>query len=95
MVMKRDRLIANSSTRNPLVVELDYSLKGMRNSIDKSLANLDSFIHPASQQPAWQGRSDTSEDCRESQTREISAVNRPSTKIKESLTSICCKSGGK
>ena len=40
MVMKRDRLIANSSTRNPLVVELDYSLKGMRNSIDKSLANL-------------------------------------------------------
>ena len=37
--MKRDRLAANSSTRNPLVVELDYSSKEC-NSIDKSLANL-------------------------------------------------------
>ena len=40
LVMKRNRLIANSSTKNPLVVEIDRQLKDLTSSIGISLGNL-------------------------------------------------------
>lgn len=40
LVMRRDKLVSNSSERNPLVAELDASLKQMQASILNSLENL-------------------------------------------------------
>ena len=40
MVLKRDKLVANSSIKNPLVVELTKSLEGMKESVNKSLENI-------------------------------------------------------
>lgn len=40
MLIKRGRLVANSSTKNPLVKEMDETLKQLRASISSSLANV-------------------------------------------------------
>lgn len=40
MVIKRGRLVANSSVKNPLVKEMDETLKQLRSSISSTLANI-------------------------------------------------------
>lgn len=45
LLMERNRIILNSSTKNPTVINLDAQIESIRNSIEQSLTNFRSSLH--------------------------------------------------